>query len=240
MKKILEEFFCRLPRVRVAAISAAATIGSAVIQSEAASDASSAQVGAARDSTAARTAAFAETRKILQPWITTGTEANAGQRDLIGLGGVDAQQAAIDRLKGGAEFGSMKKVGEEAILANASATGGLRGGNVQAGLAQYDQSLLTSLINQQYARLGGLSKDGLTAGGQVAGIGTNVAEGNSADINSAGAAEAGGILGQAKAATGAINGVVNAAGVFMGGRTPVAAVTPGAPIGGFGGGPVFA
>lgn len=224
----------------VAAITAGAVLGSAVIQSQAAGDASDAQVGAARESRAARTAAFADTQRLLQPWITTGVDANAGQRDLIGLGGKDAQQAAIDGLKNGAEFGSMKTVGENAILSNASATGGLRGGNVQAGLAQYDQSLLATLINQQYTRLGGLSKDGLTAGGQVAGIGTNVANANSDDINGAGAATAGGILAQGKAATGLINGAVNAAGVFMGGRPTVASAPPALnPGSGSFGGPVF-
>lgn len=206
----------------VAAIGAAAMVASAYISSEASSDASAAQQKAGERSMA-----------LLQPWAQMGTKAGAAQADLVGLGGVDAQQAAIDRLKGGAEFGSLKKVGEDAILQNASATGGLRGGNTQAALAQYDQGLLSKLINEQYTRLGGISANGINAvNGQVAA---------NTDM---GAAEAGGILGQAKAVTGGINGLSNAAGVYMGGRpapTTVAATPNGTPMqGGFGGGPAFA
>lgn len=229
----------------VAAIGAAATVASAVIQADAAGDASQAQQQGSSRSMENRSANFNEVKTLLQPWITTGTDANAGQRELIGLGGVDAQQKAIDLLKGGAEFGSMKRVGEEAILANASATGGLRGGNVQAGLAQYDQSLLASLINQQYARLGGLSKEGLTAATGLGNATMARSEADSADINNAAAAEAGGDLATAKARMGAVNGLTNAAGVFLGSRpatpAPVATTPAGIPMtGGFGGGPVFA
>lgn len=224
----------------VAAIAAVAVVGAAVISSEASSDASDAQAQASGKAVDTRNAQFTETKRLLQPWITTGVDAQKQQGELIGLGGVDAQQAAIDRLQGGAEFGSMKKLGENAILQNASATGGLRGGKTNAALAQYDDSLLSTLINQQYARLGGLSTEGRAAASAVGGVGTTVAEGNANDINNAGAAAAGGILGQGNAKVGAINGLTNAAGVYMGQpkTTTQPAINDGS--GNFGGGPVFA
>jgi hypothetical protein len=227
----------------VAAISAAATIGSALIQADAAGDASQAQQSASGRSIDSRNASLGQVRELLQPWITTGTQANSGQADLIGLNGAGPQQIALDALRMGPEFSSLKSVGETAILQNASATGGLRGGNVQSALAQYDQSLLTSLINQQYARLGGLSSQGLNAASGFGNATMATAGGVSEDINNAGAAEAGGVMGVAKGLLGGVNGLTNAAGVFLGGNrgvTPPGVITTPPYVGGFGGGPVFA
>lgn len=77
--------------------------------------------------------------------------------------GSDAQKAAIAAIEQGSEFTTLAKQGEDAILSNASATGGLRGGNTQGALAQFRPSLLNSLINQQYERLGQLSGMGESA-----------------------------------------------------------------------------
>jgi len=61
----------------------------------------------------------------------------------------------------------------EAILQNAAATGGLRGGNVQSALSRFRPEVLSSLINQQYQRLGGLTSLGqASAGNQAAGAQT--------------------------------------------------------------------
>lgn len=233
----------------VAAITAGAIIVGSAITADSNSSAASEAAGVQRDASAASTAQrnemFTKTQALLQPWVDAGNTARTQQGNLIGLGGNDAQAAAIDRLKTGPEFGAMKTVGENAILSNASATGGLRGGNVNAALGQYDQSLLSGLINQQYARLTGISTQGSNAAAQVGTIGTNVGNANSDDINNAGAAGAGGILGNARATAGLVNGAVNAAGVLTGYRgapppTTVATTPNGVPLtGGFGGGPAF-
>jgi len=77
--------------------------------------------------------------------------------------GSEAQKAAIAAIEQGSEMTTLAKQGEEAILSNASATGGLRGGNTQGALAQFRPSLLSSLINQQYERLGSLSGMGMSS-----------------------------------------------------------------------------
>jgi len=77
--------------------------------------------------------------------------------------GSEAQKAAISAIEQGPEFTELAKQGETGILSNASATGGLRGGNTQGALAQFRPSLLNSLINQQYERLGGLSGMGMSS-----------------------------------------------------------------------------
>lgn len=79
------------------------------------------------------------------------------QMALAGVLGPDAQRAAIQNLETSPEFRALVRQGEEAILQNASATGSLRGGNVQAALGQFRPAMLQNLINTQYERLGGLT-----------------------------------------------------------------------------------
>jgi len=92
---------------------------------------------------------------------TAGSQALQQQSALAGLQGPEAQRAAIANLEANPEFQAIARQGEEAILANAAATGGLRGGNTQAALAQFRPELLQAYIDQQYSRLGGLSNQGL-------------------------------------------------------------------------------
>ena len=121
----------------------------------------------------------------------------------------------------------MTRQGEEAILQQASATGGLRGGNVQAALSQFRPQVLNSLIEQQYNRLGGLATLGqASAAGQGAqGMASASNIGNL--LANQGAAIAGGqlargnvarqtfgdILNMGKTAAGAVGGM-KMAGVF--------------------------
>lgn len=101
--------------------------------------------------------------ELMTPYITAGTGALTQQQALIGLGGPEAERAAIERISGGETFKALTAQGEEALLQKASATGGLRGGNIQAALSQFRPSLLNSLIEQQYGRLGGLTQLGQTS-----------------------------------------------------------------------------
>ena len=78
-----------------------------------------------------------------------GEDAIGGFRGLIGLDGADAQQAAIDQLQQSPLFTSLLRNGQDAILANASATGGLRGGNTQDFLARQRADTLSDVIRQQ-------------------------------------------------------------------------------------------
>lgn len=159
-------------------IAAIATIGSAVIGG---SLASKAQKKATNTAVAAQTAssdaAIAEQRRqfdatsaLFRPYVEAGNGALARQLDLVGQNGPEAQQKAIEALQAGPEYGALIRQGEEGILQNAAATGGLRGGNVQASLAKFRPEVLSSLINQQYQRLGGLTSMGqASAGNQASG-----------------------------------------------------------------------
>jgi hypothetical protein len=106
--------------------------------------------------------------ELMAPYVSAGTGAMGQQQALIGLQGAEAQQQAISGFEQSPLFQAMTQQGENAILQNASATGGLRGGNVQAALAQFRPQALNALIEQQYGRLGGLSTMGqASAAGQA-------------------------------------------------------------------------
>ena len=130
---------------------------------------------AAQKAASIQASGLRESQAITQPWTEAGQAALQSQQALAGLLGPEAQAAAIGQLEASPQFQSMLAQGERAILQNAAATGGLRGGNVQAMLAQYRPQLLSSVIEQQYARLGGLAGGGLTAGMGQAGIGADIA-----------------------------------------------------------------
>ena len=106
--------------------------------------------------------------ELMSPYVTAGTGAMAEQQALIGLKGQEAEQAAITKQEQSPIFQALTQQGENAILQNAAATGGLRGGNVQVALSQFRPQVLNSLIEQQYNRLGGFTTLGhASAAGQA-------------------------------------------------------------------------
>jgi len=141
----------------------------------------------------------------LAPYATAGTGALSAQQDLLGLNGPEAQAKAIAALQASPQFTAQQQLGENRILANASATGGLRGGNVQAALAQYSPALLSQIIGEQYSRLGGLTNTGLSAAGGVSNL-----------IQQGGAAQAGGALAKGQTNANYIGSAVNALGLYYG------------------------
>ncbi len=173
-------------------------VGSSM-QASAAGDAAAAQGAASQAGIEEQRRQFDEMRKLLQPYTEAGLPALEQQQTLLGLRGPEAEQAAIARLTGGETFKALAAQGENALLQQASATGGLRGGNLQGALGQFRPQLLSNLIEQQYGRLGGMTNLGQAsaAGVGAAGMetGTNIAN----LLGQQGAAEAGGILGEAKA-----------------------------------------
>ena len=142
---------------------------------------------------------FDAMQKLLEPYTQAGVPALQGQQNLLGLGGADAQGQAIQQLQGSPMFQQLTRQGEDAILQNASATGGLRGGNTQAALAQFRPNMLSSLIDQQYSRLGGLANMGQNSAAMTGQAGIGAAGSISGLLEQQGAARAGGTLGKANA-----------------------------------------
>lgn len=142
---------------------------------------------------------FDEIRKLLAPFVTAGTGSLGQQEAILGLKGQQAQQAAIAGFEQSPIFQAMTRQQENSILQNAAATGGLRGGNVQAALSQFRPQLLDQLIQRQFSNLGGLTQTGLSAAGGQATAGQSSAANISNLLAQQGQAVAGGILGKAEA-----------------------------------------
>ena len=195
-------------------------IGSSM-QADAAGEAAGIQAGAAREGVAEQRRQFDALLALLKPYTEAGLPALEQQQAFLGLRGPEAERAAIERISGGERFQELTRQGEEALLQRASATGGLRGGNIQGALAQFRPQVLNSLIEEQYGRLGGMTTLGQrsAAGVGAAGMetGTNVAN----LLGQAGAAQAGGVLGEAKAYGQLFNLPSQLLGYQMGSRVPL-------------------
>lgn len=133
---------------------------------------------------------FDVTQENYAPYQALGTSAIPMLGDLVGTNGADAQQAIIDQLKGGPLYTSLTGAGEEAILANASATGGLRGGNTQDALARFRGDTLNSVIANQLAQYSGLVGIGSGATDAVSNFGANAVAQQNALRNQGAAAQA--------------------------------------------------
>jgi hypothetical protein len=194
---------------------------------KAAERAGAAQAAAAEKGIAEQRRQFDALIELMAPYVGAGESAIGQQQALIGLQGAEAQQQAIGGFEQSPIFQAMTRQGEEAILQQASATGGLRGGNVQAALSQFRPQVLNALIEQQYNRLGGLSSLGQASAAGQASQGMASASNIANLLANQGAAIAGGqmargniarqtfgdILNIGKTAAGAV-GAMKMAGVF--------------------------
>lgn len=193
-----------------------ATLISGMAQADAAESAAQTQAGASQAGIAEQRRQFEAIQKLLEPYVTGGTKAFEQQQALVGVQGPEAQRAAIAALEQGPAFQALQQQGENALLQQASATGGLRGGNVQAALAQFRPQLLNQLIEQQYEQLGGLAKYGqASAAGQASQaqtLGTNVSN----LLAQQGAALAGGELAQGRAFAAIPSAISGGLGIFSG------------------------
>ena len=165
-------------------------------QGEAAERAAGIQAGASESGIAENRRQFDELVRLMAPFVTSGTSAIGAQGALIGLNGPEAQQAAINQLQSSPQFSSLVQQGENALLQNAAATGGLRGGNTQNALATLRPQMLSALIESQYSKLGGLSQMGQAAAAGQASAGMQSAGAVSDLLAQQGAARAGGVLAQ--------------------------------------------
>lgn len=192
-------------------------LGGAIEGKEAVGEAAGIQAGAAQAGIEEQRRQFDAIQKLLQPYAEAGTGALAGQQAFLGLRGPEAERAAIERIRGGETFQALAQQGEEALLQRASATGGLRGGNIQGALAQFRPALLSSLIEQQYGRLGGLTTLGQNAAAGVGNAGMQTGANVANLLGRQGQAQAGGVLGEQGALTGGIGkafGAIQGAGGF--------------------------
>lgn len=200
-----------------AGVGAAALAGSTVMGAISAKKAKDAQMAASRRATAAQTAQFNKAMQLMRPYVDAGSQAIDMQKAILGLSGRQQQQDVLQDVASQPELQMLIDQGEEALLQNASATGGLRGGNVQKALMEYRPKVLSELLNQRYSRLGGLANLGASAASQGAEQTQNFGQSLANQYNMQGNIATKGILGQAGAYQQGLAGVGQIAGLLAGG-----------------------
>jgi hypothetical protein len=187
-----------MPSPTVALIGAGASLIGGSMQSRsaerAADSAAGAQTAAAQAGIAEQRRQFDAIRKLLDPYVKAGTPALQAQQAMLGFGGRAAEQAQIEAVQRSPMFQERVRQGEEALLSRASATGGLRGGNIQAALAQFRPALLAEELETRYGRLGGMTALGQQSAVGVGAAGQQLGRDVSGLLATQGAARAGAAL----------------------------------------------
>ena len=208
----------------VTALTVGAGFLSSSMQADAATEAASVQAGASEAGIQEQRRQFDLMQNLLKPYISAGVPAIEGlqgyaaagpkafeqQQALAGVLGPERQREAIAQIEQGGGYQASVQAGEEALLQRASATGGLRGGNIQAALSQFRPQMLQAEIERQYGRLGGFSDIGRETQANLLKIGQSSAAGVGAQgvttgtnisnlLANQGQALAGGQLGEARA-----------------------------------------
>ena len=197
-------------------VSAASAVYSNYQKKRAAERAGNVQEAAAYAGIEEQQREFDKIQELLKPYVESGHLSIAEQGNLLGINGLKAQQAAIQGIQQGPQFKALTQQGENAILQNASATGGLRGGNTQAALAQFRPNLLSNLIQQRLQNLSGLTSIGENAAARVGNAGMTTGANISNLYGQIGASQAGAALARGQANAGYGNIVGNLAGLFAG------------------------
>jgi hypothetical protein len=207
------------------------SLASSALQSRAAGKAAGQQADAAQAGIEEQRRQFEEMQKLLAPYVQAGQPALQGMQAMLGLQGAEAQQQAIAGVEQSPLLQALTRQGEEAMLQQASATGGLRGGNMQAALAQFRPQMLQEALDQQYARLGGLTALGQQSAAGVGAAGMQTGQAVAGLLQQQGAARAGGALGRAAPFANLLNFPLQMYGMGVGqGRIP--SPFGGAPSGG--------
>jgi hypothetical protein len=208
-------------------IVAGTTLVGGAIQSRAAGQASRAQQESAERGIEEQRRQFDAVQELLRPYVEAGQPALAQQQAILGLGGPEAQRAAIQAIESGEIFQARARQGEQALLQAASATGGLRGGNIQGALAQFRPQMLQSEIDAQYARLGGLTTLGQQSAAGVGSAGLQTGARISGLEGEIGAARAGADLARGQALSSVFNLPAQFLGAQYGAQGRGGNVTPG-------------
>ena len=205
-----------MPVAAAVGVGVVGSVLSSRAQRKSANAAANAQIEASEMGVEEQRRQFDAVQKLLKPYADAGLGGLTGQQDLLGINGNAAQQAAINNINNSSEMRTYLKQGENAILQNASATGGLRGGNTQAALAQFRPQLLNQLINQRYQNYAGLTALGQNAAAGTGNAGMQTASNISNLYQQSGAAQAGAALAQGQANANMWNGLTGAIGQIGG------------------------
>lgn len=154
------------------------------------------QIGGINNAIAEQQGQMEQNRSDFAPYTGFGASAIGPLGDLLGLNGPDKAAAAMAALKSSPMFTSLFNTGQEAVLQNASATGGVRGGNVQTALAENGENVFAKVIQDQIDRLMGGAQLGAQSTGQLINVNQQGANNISSGYTSIGNALSNKTLGQ--------------------------------------------
>lgn len=106
----------------------------------------------------------------INPFVQGGADASRMQADLSGANGPQAQQAAFQNFQNSPGQQFAVEQGEQAIIRNQAAIGGLGGGNVRRELNRQGIGHAQQNFQQQFQNLGSIAGRGQQAAGLQAGI----------------------------------------------------------------------
>lgn len=250
-------------------------VGGAAISAMGANSAADTQAQATQSQIGQQNYEFQTIQGLLSPYVSAGTNALSGYttaqgnysgelgqyattvgqlNNLTGANGASAQNTALKGLTSNPLYTNSMNLGQQAILANASATGGLRGGNTISSLGYLPGQILSNVEQSQIGNLGtslngitGLLNGYQTQVGQYAGLvqqGENAAAGTGTAalqtgnnitslIGQGGAINAGSTLATSNSITGALNNFTSYLGTNSGSSALASLL---ASAGGIGGG----
>lgn len=128
------------------------------------------------------------------PFREFGTSAIQPAGDLLGFNGAPAQQTGIDAIRASPWYQALFRNGQEAVLQNASATGGIRGGNTERGLADFSSDTLATSIDRYLQQAMGAIGVGSGATTSGSAAGQNTANQIAQILGNQGQVRAGGLL----------------------------------------------
>ena len=108
-----------------------------------------------------------------QPWAKSGQEANNSISDLNGLNGPEAQQAAYQRMQFDPGYKVQVDQANQALQRSSMASGNLFSGNFANALQTQNRNMASTEYGNYYARLMGVSNQGLSASGNQANLYAN-------------------------------------------------------------------
>ena len=202
--------------IATAVIGGVATVAGAAMSSRSARKAADAQSRSAEQGIQEQRRQFDAATRLFQPYVDAGVGSIGQQEALLGLAGPEAQAEAIAAIETGPRFQALARQGEEAMLQTASATGGLRGGNIQAALGQFRPQMLQSMIQQQFQDLGSLTSIGQASAARQAAAGQATGTNISNLYGQQGAARAGAEEIRGQAFGSALGGISNLFGAYKG------------------------
>lgn len=218
--------------IAAAGISAGASILGGVTSGKGAETAAKINAAAYQKGIDETARQFNTTQSNIQPDVNAGNSALQQMLRLLGLGdsntGVsvngnpalsasDQQTGALANLKQSPLFTGAYDTGADTILQNASATGGLRGGNTENSLAQFGSSLFAQTLQQQLANLGSLVSNGSGAASGLGRIGQDSASSTAGLLAKQGQSEGAAAAAPYGMLSSIFNGLGSAANSYLGG-----------------------